>query len=135
MPFAARDVRRGCAPTDGTMTLSRRQVVRLSLLALVVALVGAFSVEAGSGLVGTNFHVIMPGKAYRCAQPGPDDLREWVEKYGIKTVVNLRGCCSPFEWYVEESRGTAQFDIAQEDITFSAGRLPSPQELRRLVQV
>lgn len=117
------------------MTLSRGQITRWVVLALGLGLLAAFSAEAGSILVGRNFHTVVPGRVYRCAQPSADDLDQYVEQYGIKTVINLRGCCSNFEWYIGEGRATAQHDIAQEDLTFSAGRLPSPQELKRLVEV
>src|SRR5262245_7226018 len=95
----------------------------------------AFGAEAATILVGRNFHTLIPGRVYRCAQPSPSDLQRYVAKYGIKTVLNLRGCCSTMDWYVEEGRATAAANIAQEDITFSAGRLPAPQEIRRLVEV
>jgi hypothetical protein len=58
-----------------------------------------------------------------------------VREHGVRTVVNLRGCCSEFDWYRGEARATCDLDIAQEDVTFSANRLPPPDELRQLVDV
>jgi hypothetical protein len=97
-------------------------------LALVLA-------EAGRVLFGTNFHTVLPGRVYRCCQPTPRAIEEMVAKHGIRTVVNLRGMCNPFPWYLDEARATARLDICQEDICFSAGRLPSRAELRRLIEV
>src|SRR5262249_45847672 len=54
---------------------------------------------------------------------------------GIRTVVNLRGCCPPLDWYLDECRVTHALNIAQEDIGLSAMRLPSTSEIRRLVEV
>lgn len=46
-------------------------------------------VAAGAGC--TNFHVVEPGRAYRSAQPCADDLRSWIDAYGIRTIVQVRG--------------------------------------------
>lgn len=86
-------------------------------------------------MLGRNFHTVVPGRVYRCAQPTPAELERVIRQYGIRTVVNLRGCSAPLPWYVEESRVTHRLDVSQEDIAFSASRLPSPQEVRRLLQV
>ena len=47
-------------------------------------------------------------------------------------MINLRGCCTPNPWYLDECRVTQRLDVSQEDICFSAGRLPSVPEVRRL---
>jgi hypothetical protein len=99
----------------------------LALLPVVVELVRIF--------FGGNFHTVVPGRVYRCAQPSPGAIEEMVATYGIRTVVNLRGCCNPFPWYLDEARATARLDVCQEDVCFSAGRLPSATELRRFIEV
>jgi protein tyrosine phosphatase (PTP) superfamily phosphohydrolase (DUF442 family) len=101
----------------------------------VVGGVLATAVEAVRVLAGGNFHVAVPGRVYRCAQPSASRLEQLVRTHGIRTVVNLRGCCPNMAWYQDECRVTHQLDVAQEDICLSAGRLPSVHEIRRLVQV
>jgi protein tyrosine phosphatase (PTP) superfamily phosphohydrolase (DUF442 family) len=91
--------------------------------------------EAGRVLFGNNIHTVIPGRVYRSAQLSPSSLKSLIRSHGIRTVVNLRGCCAPFPWFLEESRVTQERNIAQEDIAFSAGRLPSVPEIRRLVEV
>jgi protein tyrosine phosphatase (PTP) superfamily phosphohydrolase (DUF442 family) len=108
-----------------------RRLVSLGLVGLFT--VGA--VEARRVFLGTNAHVVLPGRVYRCAQPSQKDLARQIQEHGIRTVVNLRGCSAGLPWYLEESRATAELDLAQEDICFSAGRLPSSAELRRFVEV
>jgi protein tyrosine phosphatase (PTP) superfamily phosphohydrolase (DUF442 family) len=95
----------------------------------------AVAAEAGHVLLGRNFHAAIPGRVYRCAQPSAADLERAVRRQGIRTVVNLRGCCPAAPWYREEARATHRLNLAQEDICFSAGRLPSIHEMRRLVEV
>jgi hypothetical protein len=65
----------------------------------------------------------------------PDRLREFIREYHIRTIVNLRGCCPEFDWYVNECRVTHEAGVSQEDVTLSAIRLPAPSEVRRLLDV
>ncbi len=130
--------------TEGTGRLCHRagRMLRISPIVLrrlawcaVAGLGLAASAEVFTVLIGRNFHTLIPGRVYRCAQPSPNDIQHYVAKYGIKTVVNLRGCCANMDWYVSEGKATAGANLAQEDITLSAGRLPAPRELQRLVEV
>jgi protein tyrosine phosphatase (PTP) superfamily phosphohydrolase (DUF442 family) len=82
-----------------------------------------------------NLHIVVPGRVYRSAQLSDAELDGLIEKRGIRTVINLRGCCNPFPWYLEECRATHCRGVNQEDIGFSAGRLPSVPEIHRLVEV
>ena len=38
-----------------------------------------------------NFKTVISGEIYRSAQPSSAHLNEWIDKYGLKSVVNLRG--------------------------------------------
>lgn len=105
----------------------------LRLAALALILLGGY--EIYRVYLGSNFHVVLPGKIYRHAQPTPEQLRELVTVHAIRTVVNLRGCGHPFEWYMDECRTVGDCNITQEDLSFSANRVPSATELRRLVEV
>src|SRR5438128_11093218 len=40
--------------------------------------------------LGGNFHTIVDGSFYRCAQPSAARLERLVQAYGIRTVINLR---------------------------------------------
>jgi hypothetical protein len=81
-----------------------------------------------------NQHVVLEDRVYRSAQLSPLQLRDFVEKHHISTVVNLRG--RPIsDWYPTESHTTQELAIGQEDVTLSACRLPAPSELHRLIDV
>jgi hypothetical protein len=93
------------------------------------------SLYGGYVLVGSNFHTVIPGKLYRCAQPSAAQLEAWIRRYGIRTVLNLRGCCDPLPFYLEECQATNRLGVSQEDLGLSAARLPSVQAVRQLVEV
>lgn len=92
-------------------------------------------VELVRVLFGPNLHAVEPGRVYRSAQLSPPRLQRLIADRHIRTVVNLRGCCSDCDWYLGECRATHEADIAQEDVSFSATRLPAPAEVRRLIEV
>lgn len=111
--------------------LSWRLVRRLALVALIV-IVGY---QVSRRLFGWNLHTVVAGQVYRGAQPPPELIEELVKDYGVRTIVNLRGCGLPNDWYAKETQAVQRLGINQEDICFSALRLPSSVELRRLVEV
>src|SRR5262245_210488 len=116
----------------GWLSKSRRAAAWLvrGLLLVSVAVVGF---EVYRIYFAGNWRTILSGRVYRCAQLNHDEFVDRIRKHGIRTVVNLRGCCCELDWYRDEARATAELDIAQEDVTFSANRLPPPDELHRLV--
>lgn len=109
---------------------SRRWLSLLIFLAILPLAGWAWYVWGGG-----NFHVVAEGKLYRCSQPKPDRLKKLVQDHHIRTVINLRGCCDPVEWYRNEARATQELAISLEDIPFSAMRLPPPVSLAHLVQL
>ncbi len=111
--------------------ISRRQWLRLLGLG-AGAWVGYETVRV---LLGDNLHVVVPGRVYRSAQLSPRRLEQVIAAYGIRTVVNLRGCWPEMEWYQGDAAATCRAGICLEDLTFSAKRYPHPGELRRLVEV
>jgi protein tyrosine phosphatase (PTP) superfamily phosphohydrolase (DUF442 family) len=102
----------------------------------IVLMAGALpAVEAYSVMFGDNFHAVVAGKVFRCAQPTPGFIKTAVARHGIRTIVNLRGSGDPLDWYLNEARACQDCGISQEDVCFSAGRLPSVNELRRFIEV
>ena len=98
-------------------------------------LVSAAALEFLYIFVGSNVHVVAPGYVYRCARLDGLELKRVARKYGIRTVLNLTGCCDPLPPYLDESRATADLNICQEDVGFSACRLPPVPAVRELVDV
>jgi hypothetical protein len=86
-------------------------------------------------VAGPNFHSVIPGAVYRAAQPSGRTLAWLVRHLGIRTVVNLRGCCDPLPWYRDQCVAANGLNVSQEDIAFSANRLPSVHAVRQLIDV
>lgn len=110
---------------------SRRRLLRIAGAAVGLGL----AAEAGRVFLWTNRHAVLPGRVYRSAQLSAGGLAGEIRDHGIRTVVNLRGTCPETPWYLAEARATVATDVNLEDISLSAKRLPSPGEVRRLVEV
>jgi hypothetical protein len=114
---------------------TRRSLLKTLFWGIGGGLILGGLVKGGNILLGSNFHVVIPNTIYRCSQPSAGQLEDLIERYQIRTVVNLRGCCAPFPWYMGECRVSQHHGVSQEDICFSAGRLPPSNEVQRLVDI
>jgi len=101
---------------------------RLTVSVCVLAIAGA----CGAYLVGLqltgNFHEVIPGEFYRSAQPSEQQLRDYIRKYGIKTVLNLRGP-SDQQWYRQEVETTENLGAVHIDYAMSSARKLSVKEM------
>lgn len=82
-----------------------------------------------------NFHVVLPARVYRSAQPTPDQLKEYRDKYHIHKVVNLRGPWQGDKWYDDEHRAGNELGMEVIDINLINHQLPPLDELRHLIHV
>jgi len=101
----------------------------------LIGLLVTLGLHAGYILLGSNFHTVIAGEVYRSAQLPAAALERFIQSRNIRTVVNLRGCCDPEPWYLDEGRVTHRHNVSQEDLGFSAGRLPSAAALHQLLDV
>ncbi|WP_156468181.1 dual specificity protein phosphatase family protein [Rhizobium sp. Leaf371] len=81
-----------------------------------------------------NFHEVVPGQLYRSAQPSGADLSDYKSRYGIRTVVNLRGE-GRSAWYREEAETTAREGLVLINFRMSAYRALTLEESRALVAI
>lgn len=80
-----------------------------------------------------NFHEVLPGRFYRSGQLSPDALSRYIDRYGIKTVINLRGAAPGRAWYDGEIAATRDHGADHLDFHISAGRRLTLDESLRLV--
>jgi hypothetical protein len=113
----------------------RRPLLPSLLCGVLAGLVIAAAFVCWRMVFADNLREVRHGEVFRSGQMSPSRLGQVLADRQIRTVVNLRGCCSDFPWYVDEARCTHHLNVAQEDVCLSAIRLPSPSELRRLLEV
>ena len=107
---------------------------RRPLVAVLLGTSCALAMESAWVLVGSNHHTVLPGEVFRSAQLDPSTLTAIIHRDGIRTVINLRGCCEDADWYHEEVRVLAELGVKQRDITLSSYLPPNVVQLRKLIQ-
>lgn len=117
------------------MTLRKKRIFQavaggLGLLAIMFATYICYLEEQG------NFHVITAGEAYRSAQMDRDELRHYVRKYDIRSIINLRGKRVNEAWYREEIATSRELGVHHFDYGgIGAVRPPSEDELASLLSL
>jgi protein tyrosine phosphatase (PTP) superfamily phosphohydrolase (DUF442 family) len=86
------------------------------------------------GFLGNNLREAIPGRLYRSAQMDGDELRETIRRYGIKTVINLRGPADKKTWYQDEVAACRELGVKHGNVNMSATRLPKPNEVRETIE-
>ncbi|HSD91675.1 MAG TPA: tyrosine-protein phosphatase [Methyloceanibacter sp.] len=80
-----------------------------------------------------NFHTVIAGQLYRSGQPTAERIAEWRKRYGIKTIVNLRGAHPDQEWYLIERAVARELGVTLIDYPISAKREVTPDQVEELL--
>ncbi|AYH42285.1 tyrosine protein phosphatase [Azoarcus sp. DN11] len=78
--------------------------------------------------VYNNFHDL-GGGMYRCSQPSPAQIRKYHKRYGIRSIVNLRGF-NEYGSYELEREACRELGIALHDIELYSRNPPTAQRVR-----
>ena len=70
----------------------------------------------------SNFHTVSPGTVYRSGQMDEAQWMAYIEKHGVKSLLNLRGEHRASSWYQEEVRAADTLGVTHYDVKISANR-------------
>ena len=101
-----------------------------ALLVLILIALGAGALFIGSRYVTNNFAAVVPHELYRSAQLSASGIEFYQKKYGIKTIINLRGDNTGSPWYDDEVAEAKRLGIAHVNFRMS-GRRDLPQDRAR----
>jgi protein tyrosine/serine phosphatase len=110
-----------------------RAVVVIALAVLVTA--GSYAAYCGAIIRAGNFHAVAPGVLYRAAQPSRDELDTFGRRYGIKSVLNLRGAHPGKAWYDDEIATSRDLGLIHYDFPLSAKRFVDATQIARLLAI
>ena len=102
----------------------------LIVLGLIIVIYGLFF--ADSWIKG-NFHVITENQAYRSRQLDKRLLQYYINKYGIKSIINLRGAEPGKEWYDDEMEVCSIYGIKHYDLDMAMDREPKKEQIETLI--
>jgi protein tyrosine phosphatase (PTP) superfamily phosphohydrolase (DUF442 family) len=136
---------RGGAAAAATTAAGWRRIGRdpvawlLRLLLIATAAValtaGLYAAYCGIMIYEGNFHTVQPGVLYRSAQLSKGELEMFARRYGIKSVLNLRGAHRGDAWYDGEMAAVHDLGIAHYDYPMSAKRFVARQQVVQLVDL
>lgn len=82
-----------------------------------------------------NFHEVDPGKFYRSAQLTPEELQDAINKYGIKTVISLRGAPENSYWVPGQKAILEKNNVAFHHFGWTTDYFPETDRLKGYLQV
>lgn len=107
-------------------TAKRLVSIALALvLGLAATVGGAWVAIEGDG----NVHVLDPGVVVRSAEPSGARLADIQHRYGIRSVINLRGDNTGAAWYDEEIGASKELGLQHFDVALSAERRMTPAQI------
>jgi hypothetical protein len=110
---------------------------------LLVALAVAAALAAALALPGPlhrfffdeNLLEVVPGEVYRSAQPDGPETEAFIERLGLRSILNLRGERGRSAWLVEERAAAAAHGVEHHTVRLSAKRMPPSPRLREIVEI
>nr|WP_200991905.1 dual specificity protein phosphatase family protein [Rhizobium rhizogenes]QCL10596.1 tyrosine phosphatase family protein [Rhizobium rhizogenes] len=90
---------------------------------------------AGLLVATNNFHVVIPGQVYRSAQPSAAEISEYRNRYGVMTLINLRGAIRQEPWYRDELAASKREGLTHIDFGMSVGQIQPPEKIKRLIAI
>ena len=106
------------------------RVLGLLALACLLLLVGAYAYIHGGG----NFHEVEKGTIYRSSRLGADGLDKAVDRYGVKSVLNLCGEQPGTAWYDGEVAVSRLRGVRFINLVYSANVALESAQVTELVE-
>lgn len=114
---------------------TRRRAWLAGALLAAAAVIGLFVVFALHRWGGNNFHVIRQSEWYRCTQLGGEEMEVLARRYGIKTLLALRGTnADDNAWYEPERQAAERAGARLVVAKLATSRPPWRSELRTLFE-
>jgi protein tyrosine/serine phosphatase len=109
------------------------RLIKISSLSILGA-VAAMGIYMGINQISGNFHEVIPGELYRSAQPGAAVIDAAVQRYGIRTIINLRNE-KRGSWYAEEASAAEKNGVTLINYPLSSADMVSVGESEDLAEV
>ncbi|HUG61512.1 MAG TPA: tyrosine-protein phosphatase [Methylomirabilota bacterium] len=101
---------------------------------IVASIAAAAYGWAGFLALSGNAHVVIPGELYRSAQLSAPSLETFIEREGIRTVVNLKGARPGKPWYDAERRVAETAGVQLVDFEWRAQDEVPPADVAAFIE-
>src|ERR1700754_414407 len=111
-------------------TCRRRAVVSGLAVLLISASIASY---CGIIIYLGNFHGVEKGQLYRSAQLDKDQFEQVISRYGIKSILNLRGSGSGQRWYEDELAVSHALNVRHYDYGIWASGITSSKQINEIL--
>jgi protein tyrosine/serine phosphatase len=110
--------------------LSRRAAMFLGSAVLLAGL--GVAGWAGYLQASGNIHTVISGQLYRSAELSKGGFQDLIERFHVRTVINLRGANPGLAWYENELAASAATGARHIDLRMSATQIPDAAKLQEI---
>lgn len=114
------------------MPVKLRSVIKSVVFGTGLAVVSLIAYLSYIHLTG-NFDTLVAGEVYRSAQVRGSDLADYTKKYGIKSVLNLRGADPSSDWYPPEVSESARLGLVHANFAMSSSKMVTTDRVQELI--
>lgn len=82
-----------------------------------------------------DFRTVIPNQVYRSAQLSTAQFQATINKYHIKSIVNLRGINAGSNWYTDELAISTFMHVNHYNVALDSSVLPSTANFKKLVSI
>ena len=107
------------------------KIIKIFLVSCVVIFLSYYFYMEEYG----NFHMVKRRVFYRSGQLDKDELLLYIKKYGIKSILNLRGKKPEAEWYKEEIKISNSLKIKHFDFGISPTHKVTIGKIRDIMNI
>jgi undecaprenyl-diphosphatase len=118
------------------MIKNKKTIVFLSLFVVVLSYIYIHrsSLITKLPITGDNFHCVKEKVCYRSGQLDPQSLKTYIDKYNIKSILNLRG--TPKEkWLHKEQKACKERNVTLYSIPLTHSKIPSREKIKYILHV
>ncbi len=106
-----------------------------AFLIFVIFIISIFGLYYAYNWFTGNFHVVTANEAYRSKQLNKKQLDCCINKYAIKSILNLRGDEPGAKWYEDEINISSYYGIKHYDFELPAMFEPEEKDMIQIINI
>jgi len=111
-----------------------KRAVKVFLI-FVIFLIGISGLYYAYNWFTGNFHTVTANEAYRSKQLNKKQLDCYINKYGIKSILNLRGDEPGAKWYEDEINISSYYGVKHYDFELPAMFEPEGKDMIQIINI
>ncbi len=109
-------------------------MIKKFLISLAIVVIALLGYDAWNMRINNNFGVITPNKVYKSGAIHANDIGNYIKKYNIKTVIDLRDTQNQKTNRVEEEKAIDQIDGTRY-VNITSPQVPTKKNLKKFFEV